>query len=174
MSTPLELVGEGDADRGASPADLDAAEVSYRLAVDSEDPDAAAMASLRLAALAEERDQPAEAARRYADVAALQHPVASSAAVLWQARQAAQDGDRPAARALAHEVLSSGNRLLLPEAWGLLATLAWRDDRDEAVAAMRRATPSGLTALLSAITAFGMRGRWPDSQGTGHGRGASC
>lgn len=138
--TPLELVGKGDDDRDASPADLDAAEVSYRLAVDGDDPDAAALASLRLAELAEWRDQPAEAARRYADVAALRHPVASPPAVLWLARQAAQNGDRPAARVLAHEVVSSGDRQLLPEAWGLLASLAWLDDdRDGAVAAMRLA-----------------------------------
>lgn len=138
--TPLELVGKGDADRDASPADLDAAEVSYRLAVDGDDPDAAALASLRLAELAESRDQPAEAARRYADVAALRHPVASPPAVLWQARQAAQDGDRPAARVLAHEVVNSGGGRLLAEAWGLLAGLAWLDDdKDEAVAAMRLA-----------------------------------
>lgn len=138
--TPLELVEKGDADRDANPADLDAAETSYQLAVDGDDPDAAALASLRLAELAELRDQPAEAARRYADVAALRHPVASPPAVLWLARQTAQDGDRPAARALAHEVLSSGDRKLLPEAWGLLASLAWLDDdRDGAVAAMRLA-----------------------------------
>ncbi|MGH3754365.1 MAG: hypothetical protein ACRDRP_17030 [Pseudonocardiaceae bacterium] len=140
MTTPLELVGKGDADRDASPADLDAAEVSYRLAVDGDDPDAAALASLRLAELAESRDQPAEAARRYAGVAALQHPVASPPAVLWLARRAVQDGDRPAARVLAHEVVSSGDERLLPEAWGLLASLAWLDDdRDGAVAAMRLA-----------------------------------
>lgn len=138
--TSLELVGMGDADRDASPADLDAAEVSYRLAVYTDDPDAAALASLRLAELAEGRNQPAEAARRYADVAALGHPVASPPAVLWLARQAGQDGDRPAARVLAHEVLSSGDERLLPEAWGLLASLAWLDDdRDGAVAAMRLA-----------------------------------
>ncbi len=138
--TPLELVGKGDADRDASPADLDAAEVSYRLAVGRGDPDAAALASLRLAELAEGRDQPAEAARRYADVAALRHPVASLPAVLWLARQAAQDGDRPAARVLAHEVVSSGDGRLLPEAWGLLGGLAWLDDdKDGAVAAMRLA-----------------------------------
>jgi tetratricopeptide (TPR) repeat protein len=138
--TPLGLVGKGDADRDASPTDLDAAEVSYRLAVAGDDPDAAALASLRLAGLAELRDQPAEAARRYADVAALRPPVASLPAVLWLARQAAQDDDRPAARVLAHEVLSSDDGRLLPEAWGLLAILAWRDDdRDEAVAAMRLA-----------------------------------
>ena len=138
--TPLELVGKGDADRDASPADLDAAEVSYRLAVDGDDPDAAAVASLRLAELAEGRDQPAEAARRYADVAALRHPVASPPAVLWLARRAAQDGDRPAARVLAQEVASGGDGPLLPEAWGLLAGLAWLDDdRDGAVAAMRLA-----------------------------------
>ena len=138
--TPLELVGKGDADRDASPPDLDAAEVSYRLAVDGDDPDAAAWASLRLAELAEWRDQPAEAARRYADVAALRHPVASLPAVLWLARQAAQDGDRPAARVLAHEVVKSGDGRLLPEAWGLLGSLAWLDDdRDGAVAAMRLA-----------------------------------
>ncbi|MGH8571510.1 MAG: hypothetical protein ACREX8_02895 [Gammaproteobacteria bacterium] len=40
--TPLELVEKGDSDRHASPADLDAAEASYRLAVDGDDPDAAA------------------------------------------------------------------------------------------------------------------------------------
>jgi hypothetical protein len=138
--TPLELVGKGDADHYASPADLDAAEVSYQLAVDGDDPDAAALASLRLAELAEERDQPAQAARRYADVAALRHPVASPPAVLWLARQAAQDGDRPAARVLAHEVVSSGDGPLLREAWALLAHLAWLDDdSDGAVAAMRLA-----------------------------------
>ncbi|MGH3834237.1 MAG: hypothetical protein ACRDSF_00825 [Pseudonocardiaceae bacterium] len=138
--TPLELVEKGDADRGANPADLDAAEVSYRLAVDGDDPDAAALASLRLAELAEERDQPAEAARRYADVAALRHPVTSPPAVLWLARQAAQDGDRPAARVLAHEVVGSGDGRLLPEAWGLLGGLAWLDDdKAGAVAAMRLA-----------------------------------
>ena len=138
--TPLELVGKGDADRDASPPDLDAAEVSYRLAVDGDDPDAAALASLRLAELAEWRDQPAEAARRYADVAALRHPVASLPAVLWLARHAAQDGDRPAARVLAHKVVTSGDGRLLPEAWGLLGSLAWLDDdRDGAVAAMRLA-----------------------------------
>ncbi|MGH3824356.1 MAG: hypothetical protein ACRDRA_16230 [Pseudonocardiaceae bacterium] len=138
--TPLELVVKGDADRGASPADLDAAEVSYRLAVDGDDPDAVALASLRLAELAEERDQPAQAARRYADVAALGHPVASPPAVLWLARHAAQNGDRPAARVLAHEVVSSGDRSLRAEAWGLLASLAWLDgDKEGAVAALRRA-----------------------------------
>jgi tetratricopeptide (TPR) repeat protein len=138
--TPLELVGKGDTDRDASPADLDAAEVSYRLAVDGDDPDAAALASLRLAELAEWRKQPAEAARRYADVAALRHPVASPPAVLWLAHQAAQDGDRPAARVLAHEVISSGDEQLLPQAWGLLGSLAWLDDdSDGAVAAMRLA-----------------------------------
>jgi tetratricopeptide (TPR) repeat protein len=138
--TPLELVGKGDADRDASPPDLDAAEVSYRLAVDGDDPDAAALASLRLAELAEWRKQPAEAARRYADVAALRHPVASPPAVLWLAHQAAQDGDRPAARVLAHEVISSGDEQLLPQAWGLLGSLAWLDDdSDGAVAAMRLA-----------------------------------
>jgi tetratricopeptide (TPR) repeat protein len=138
--TPLELVGKGDTDRSASPADLDAAEASYQLAVDGDDPDAAALASLRLAELAESRDQPAEAARRYADVAALRHPVASPPAVLWLARQAAQDGDRPTACVLAREVISSGDGPLLPEAWGLLGDLAWlEDDRDGAVAAMRLA-----------------------------------
>jgi hypothetical protein len=138
--TPLELVEKGDADRDASPADLDAAEVSYQLAVDSDDPDAAALASLRLAELAESRDQPAEAARRYADVAALRHPVASPSAVLWLARRAAQDGDRSTAQVLAHEVVSSGVGRLLPQAWGLLANLAWLDDdKDGAVAAMRLA-----------------------------------
>ncbi|MGH3978290.1 MAG: hypothetical protein ACRDRZ_04705 [Pseudonocardiaceae bacterium] len=138
--TPLQLVEKGDSDRYASPADLDAAEASYRLAVDGDDPDAAALASLRLAELAEGRDQPAQAARRYADVAALQHPVASPPAVLWLARRAAQDGDRPAARVLAHEVVSSGDVSLLPQAWDLLASLAWLDDdKDGAVAAIRLA-----------------------------------
>ena len=139
--TPLELVAEGDADRGASPPDLDAAEVSYRLAVDGGDPDAAALASLRLAELAEERDdQPGLAARRYADVAALRHPVASPPAVLWLARHAARNGDRPAARVLAREVISSGEGSLRAAAWGLVASLAWLDnDTDEAVAAMRLA-----------------------------------
>ncbi|MGH8918199.1 MAG: tetratricopeptide repeat protein [Actinomycetes bacterium] len=138
--TPLELVEKGDADRGTSPTDLDAAEVSYQLAVDSDDPDAAAVASLRLAELAEERDQPAQAARRYADVAALRHPVTSPPAVLWLAHHAAQDGDRPVARVLAHEVVESGDERLLPQAWALLGSLAWLDDdTDAAVAAMRQA-----------------------------------
>ncbi|MGH3865735.1 MAG: tetratricopeptide repeat protein [Pseudonocardiaceae bacterium] len=138
--TAMELVGKGDADRDANPADLDAAEVSYQLAVDSDDPDAAAVASLRLAELAQTREQPAEAARRYTDVAALGHPVASPPAALWLARQAAQDDDRPTARALTHEVLSSGDERLLPQAWALLGYLAWLDDdTDEAVAATRRA-----------------------------------
>jgi len=144
--TPPELVSKGDAERDGSPADLDAAEVSYRLAVDGEDPDAAALASLRLAELAEWRDQPAQAARRYADVAALRHPVASPPAVLWLARQAVQDGDRPAARVLAQEVLSSGEGPLLPEAWSLLASLAWlEDDKDGAVTAMRLAVDTAGT-----------------------------
>ncbi|MBV9140470.1 MAG: hypothetical protein JO115_06080 [Pseudonocardiales bacterium] len=138
--TPLERVIHGDDDRDASPADLDAAEVSYRLAVDSDDPDAAALGSLRLAELAESRDQTEQAARRYADVAALRHPVASPPAVLWLARQAAQDGDMPASRALAQEALSCGDRSLRAEAWALLAGLAWLDkDTDAAVAASRRA-----------------------------------
>ncbi|HKR48929.1 MAG TPA: tetratricopeptide repeat protein [Pseudonocardiaceae bacterium] len=114
--------------------------MSYRLARDSDDPDAAALASLRLAGLAELRDQPAEAVRRYADVAALRHPVTSPPAVLWLARRAFQNGDRPAARALAHEVVDSGDGRLIPDAWGLLAILAWHDeDREGAVAAMRLA-----------------------------------
>ncbi|MDQ3761017.1 MAG: hypothetical protein M3460_04760 [Actinomycetota bacterium] len=138
--TPLERVVQGDDDRGASPADLDAAEASYRLAVDGDDPDAAALASLRLAELAEWRDQPEQAARRYTDVAALRHPVASPPAMLWLARHAAQNGDVPAARALAHEVLSGGDGSLRAQAWGLVASLAWRDeDTDAAVAALRRA-----------------------------------
>ncbi|HEX2298720.1 MAG TPA: hypothetical protein VHH34_09415, partial [Pseudonocardiaceae bacterium] len=138
--TPLELVAEGDAGRDADPADLDAAEVSYRLAMDSDDPDAAALASLRMAELAEQREQPDAAARRYADVRALGHPVASPPAMLWLAHRAGQDGDRAAARALAREVVSSGDGRLLAEAWGLLGSLAWLDDdRDEAMAAMRRA-----------------------------------
>jgi hypothetical protein len=138
--TPVDLVSKGDDDHYANPADLDAAEVSYRLAVDSDDPDAAAVASRRLAELAESREQPAEAARRYADVAALGHPVASPPAMLWLARHTAQDGDRSTARALAHEVLSSGDERLLAQAWGLLGGLAWfDDDKDGAVAAMRLA-----------------------------------
>lgn len=140
LLTPLELVGKGDADLGASPTDLDAAEVSYQLAADSDDSDAAALASLRLAELAEQRDQPAEAARRYADIADLQHQVASPPAVLWLARQAAQDGDRSRARVLTQQALDSGTGRVLPQAWDLLASLAWLDeDRDAAVAAMRRA-----------------------------------
>jgi hypothetical protein len=140
LLTPLELVAKGDSDRNASPAGLDAAEVSYRLAMDTGDADAAALASLRLAELADSRDQPAQAARQYADVEALGHPVTSPPAVLWLARHARQDGDRPAARALAHKVLSSGDERLLPEAWSLLGGLAWRDDDKEgAVAAMRLA-----------------------------------
>ncbi|MCA1706682.1 MAG: hypothetical protein LC808_26815 [Actinobacteria bacterium] len=138
--TPLELVIQGDVDREANSADLDTAEVSYQLAVDGDDPDARALASLRLAELAEWRDDPVEAARRYAEVAALRHPVASPPAGLWLARQAAQNGDRPAARVLAHEVVSSGDGSILAEAWGLLAGLSWLDeDKDEAVAAMRLA-----------------------------------
>ncbi|MGH3566593.1 MAG: hypothetical protein ACRDRH_11300 [Pseudonocardia sp.] len=144
--TPLELVGKGDDDRGANPADPAAAEVSYQLAVDSDDPDAAAVASLRLAELAEGRDQPVEAARRYTEVAALHHRVASPPAVLWLARHAALDGDRSAARVLAHEVLTSGEGPLLAEAWDLLAGLAWLDDdRQEAVAAMRQAVDTAGT-----------------------------
>ena len=138
--TPLDRVIQGNDDRDADPADLDAAEVSYRLAVDGDDPDAAALASLRLAELAEWRDQPAQAARRYADVAALRHPVASPPAVLWLAHHAAQDGDLAKARALAHEVVSSGDASLRAQAWGLVGSLAWQDeDTDAAVAAMRRA-----------------------------------
>lgn len=138
--TPLERVIKGDDDRGASPADLDAAEVSYRLAVDGDDPDAAALASLRLAELAEEHDQPAQAAQRYTDVAALRHPVASPPAVLWLAHHAAQDGDVATARALAHEIISSGDGSLRAQAWGLVGILAWRDeDTDAAVAALRQA-----------------------------------
>ena len=138
--TPLELVAKGDADRGTNPTDLDAAEVSYQLAVDSDDPDAAALASLRLAELAEERDQPAETTHRYTDVAALHHPIASPPAVLWLARRAARDGDRPTARVLAHEIINSGNEALLAEAWSLLASLAWLDDDpNAAVTAIRQA-----------------------------------
>jgi tetratricopeptide (TPR) repeat protein len=138
--TPLELVVRGDDDHYANPANLDAAEVSYRLAVDSGDPDAAALAALRLAELAESCDQPAQAADRYADVAALRHPVASPPAVLWLARHAAQQGDVSTARVRAHEVVSSGNGSLRAEAWGLLGSLAWQDeDTDAAVTALRRA-----------------------------------
>ncbi|MGH3773027.1 MAG: hypothetical protein ACRDRW_16810, partial [Pseudonocardiaceae bacterium] len=143
--TPLELVVKGDDDRGTSPLERDAAEVSYQLAVDSGDPDAAAVASLRLAELAEERDdqrddQPGEAARRYTGVAALRHPVASPPAVLWLARQAARNGDRPAARVLAHEATRSGAGWLRAEAWALLASLAWLEkDIDGAVDAIRLA-----------------------------------
>ncbi|MGH3720975.1 MAG: tetratricopeptide repeat protein [Pseudonocardiaceae bacterium] len=139
--TPLELVVKGDDDRGTSPLDRDAAEVSYRLAVDGGDPDAAALASLRLAELAEERDdQPGEAARRFTDVAALRHPVASPPAVLWLARQAARNEDRAAARVLAYEATSSGPGWLRAEAWALLAGLALLDqDTDGAVDAIRLA-----------------------------------
>ncbi len=138
--TPLELVVKGDADRAASPPDLDATEVSYRLVVDGDDPDAAALASLRLAELAEERDRSVEAARRYAEVADSRHPVASPPAVLWLARHAAANGDRPAARVLAHEVVSSDVVALRAEGWGLLAGLAWLDgDTVGAVATMRLA-----------------------------------
>ncbi|MBV9013359.1 MAG: hypothetical protein JO272_15195 [Pseudonocardiales bacterium] len=138
--TPLELVVKGDDERDASPADLDAAEVSYRLATDGGDPDAAALASLRLAELAELCEQPAQAAHQYAEVAALRHPVASPPAVLWLARRAAQDGDLSAARALAHQVVSSGYGSLRAEAWGLVGSLAWQDkDADTAVAALRQA-----------------------------------
>jgi tetratricopeptide (TPR) repeat protein len=138
--TPLELVEKGDTDQHGDPADLDAAEASYQLAVDSDDVDAAAVAALRLAELAETRDQPAEAARRYADVAALQHPIASPSAVLRLARHAAAEGDRPRARALAGQVVAGEDPALLPKAWALLGSLAWLDDdRDTAVAAMRRA-----------------------------------
>ncbi|MBV9030483.1 MAG: hypothetical protein JO364_09255 [Pseudonocardiales bacterium] len=139
--TPLDLVATGDDDRGTNPPDLDAAEVSYRLAVDGGDADAAALASLRLAELTEERgESPEEAARRYTDVAALRHPVASPPAVLWLARHAAQNDDRSAARVLAHEVISSGEGSLPAAAWALVASLAWREeDTDGAVAAMRRA-----------------------------------
>ncbi|MBV8994321.1 MAG: hypothetical protein JO287_11640 [Pseudonocardiales bacterium] len=138
--TPLEMVGRGDAARDVCPADVDAAEVSYRLAVDGEDPEAAALAALRLAELAVSRDQPVQAARRYADVAALRHPVASPPAVLWLAHHAAQDGDHCAARVLVHEVLDSGNGSLLAQAWDLLACLAWLDDdNNEAVTALRQA-----------------------------------
>jgi tetratricopeptide (TPR) repeat protein len=138
--TPLERVIKGDDDRDGSPADLDAAEVSYQLAVDGDDPDATALASLRLAELAEWRDQPAQAARRYTDVAALRHPVASPPAVLWLARHAAQNGDVPTARELAHEVIRSGDGSLRAQAWGLLGSLAWQDkDTDAAVAALRQA-----------------------------------
>jgi tetratricopeptide (TPR) repeat protein len=136
----LGRVIKGDDDRGGNPADLDAAETSYLLAVDGGDPDAAALASLRLAELAELREQPAQARSRYSDVAALRHPVASPPAVLWLARHAAEDGDVPAARALAHEVLDSGDGSLRAQAWELLGVLAWRDgDTDTAVVAMRRA-----------------------------------
>jgi tetratricopeptide (TPR) repeat protein len=144
--TPLERVIQGDDDRDTGPTDLDTAEMSYRLAVDSDDPDAAALASLRLAELAESRDQTEQAARRYADVAALRHRVASPPAVLWLARQAAQDGDMPASRALAQEVLSCGDGSLRADAWALLAGLAWQDkDTDAAVAASRRAVEAAGT-----------------------------
>ncbi len=138
--TPLELVIQGDDQRGASPVDLESAEASYRLAVDGGDPDAAALASLRLAELAEEREQPAEAAGWYAEVAGLGHPVASPPAALWLARRAGLDGDRPRARVLAREVLSSGDGWLRAQAWGLLGSLAWLDeDKEGAVGGLRRA-----------------------------------
>lgn len=140
LLTPLQLVIRGDTDRGAKPPDLDAAEASYQAAVDGDDPDAVAVASLRLAELAEERDQPERAASRYTEVADLRHPVASPPALLWLARHAVRNGDRPAARVLAHEVVSSGDSAFLPEAWGLLGSLGWLDDdREGAVAAMRLA-----------------------------------
>ncbi|MGH3829406.1 MAG: hypothetical protein ACRDRS_02980 [Pseudonocardiaceae bacterium] len=139
--TPLERVITGDADRFADPPDFDAAEVSYRLALDSGDQDAAALASLRLAELAEERgEQSEEVRRRYAEVAALRQAVASPPAVLWLARHAARNGDRPAARDMAHEVINSDAESLRAQAWDLVASLAWGDeDPDEAVAAMRLA-----------------------------------
>jgi hypothetical protein len=158
--TPLELVEKGDADHDGKPADLAAAEESYQLAVDSDDADAAALAALRLAELAEERGQPAEAARRYAEVAALRHPIASPSGVLWLARRAAADGDRPAARVLARQVVDSGDSARLPDAWALLAGLAWLDDdKDAAVATMRQAVETagewhgGYTRRLVAMLA---------------------
>ncbi len=138
--TPLELLARGDAERHASPADLDAAAASYRLVVDGGDPDAAALAALRLAELAERLDESAEAASRYAEVAALWHPVASPHALLWLAYRAARDGDHAAARTLAHQIVSSDVSALWPDAWNLLGSIAWLDnDRDTAVAAMRDA-----------------------------------
>lgn len=138
--TPLERVVQGDDHRGADPADLDAAELSYRLAAEDNDADAAAVAWLRLAELAEGRDQPAHALRRYSDVAALGHPVASPPAVCWLAHHAAQDGDVATAWALAHEVIGSGGASLRAQAWALVSSLAWQDqDTDAAVAAMRQA-----------------------------------
>lgn len=139
--TPLELVDKGDTERDANPADVDAAEASYRLVVDSDDPDAAALAALRLAELAESREQPEEAARRYAGVTELRHPLASPPAVLWQARRAFENGDRETARVLAHEVTTTGgNESLRSAAWGVLGSLAWLDDdTDAAVAALRQA-----------------------------------
>jgi len=144
--TPLELVEKGDFKHYANPADLDAAEVSYQLAADSDDTDAAALASLRLAEITEERDRHDEAASRYAAVARLNHPVASPAAVMRLAEYAADGGDRDAARAWANQVLTSDDPLLQRQAWDLLASLAWlEDDQDAAVAAMRRAV--GLAGL---------------------------
>jgi tetratricopeptide (TPR) repeat protein len=138
--TPLEFVELGDAACFASRADLDLAAALYRLAVDSDDADAGALGSLRLAELAERLDQPAEAVGRYAEVAALRHPIASPHAVLWLAHRAAADGDRAAARTLAGQILDCDVSALLPAAWDLLGRLAWFDnDRDAAVAAMRRA-----------------------------------
>ena len=138
--TPLELVCVGDSDHYARPADLDAADVSYRLAAGSSDPDASALASLRLAEIAEARHQPAEAATRYAEVAALRHPVASPPAELWLAQRAAEDGDPATARALAQQVIATDDERLLRDAWDLLASLAWAEnDRDAAIAAMRAA-----------------------------------
>ncbi|MCW6003495.1 hypothetical protein K1W54_02695 [Micromonospora sp. CPCC 205371] len=137
--TALEFVERGDDELHGSPADLDAAEASYRLAVASDDPDAVALASLRLAELAERLDQPAQASRQYGEVVARRHPIASPAAIFWLARRAARDGDHPAARSLARQVVSS-ETALVPNAWDLLGGLAWLDDdRDSAVAAMRRA-----------------------------------
>jgi len=138
--TPLELVKKGDSNHYGKLVDLDAAEVSYQLALNSDDADAGALASLRLAELAEARDQPDEAASRYAAVAQLNHPVVSPTAILRLAEYAAQDDDRPSARELANQVIASGDPKLLRHAWNLLASLAWLDDdREAAVAAMRQA-----------------------------------
>jgi tetratricopeptide (TPR) repeat protein len=138
--TPLEFVERGDAECHRSQADLDVAEASYRFAVDSDDPDAAALASLRLAELSERLDQPVEAARRYAEVADMRHPIASPHAVLWLAHRAAQDGDHAAARTLARQVADGDVSALLSSAWDLLGSIAWlQNDRDTAIAEMRRA-----------------------------------
>jgi len=65
---------------------------------------------------------------------------ASPPAVLWLAYHAVQDGDLTTARALAQEVLSSGDGSLRAQAWGLLGSLAWQEkDTDAAVEKVKAA-----------------------------------